>query len=80
MESTSAIMYPRINENALMLGIEAFERTSLSQAYLGRPKVRAASHLGKDSLTEVVDVNKLSQKNTSVIQYVSIKNKMCDIF
>lgn len=79
MEQTSAILYP-VNENALMIDIEAFERTSLSQAYLSRPKVRAVSHLGKDSLTEVIDVNKLSQKSTSAIQLVSMNNKMSNNF
>ncbi|OAD60489.1 PR domain zinc finger protein 13 [Eufriesea mexicana] len=72
MESTSTIMYPMITENALMMSIEAFERSSLSQGCLDRPIVRAAGLLGRDSSTEVIDVNKLSQKSTSVIQYVEV--------
>lgn len=75
MESTSAIMYPIISENALMMNIEAFEKTSLSQACLDRPIVRAAGFLKRESSTEIVDLNKLAQKSTSVIQYVSIKKK-----
>lgn len=75
MESTSAIMYPIISENALMMNIEAFEKTSLSQGCLDRPIVRAAGFLKRESSTETVDLNKLSQKSSSVIQYVSIKKK-----
>lgn len=74
MESTSAIMYPIISESALMMNIEAFEKTSLSQGCLDRPTVRAAGFLRRDSSTEIIDLNKLAQKSTSVIQYVSIKN------
>ncbi|XP_006625035.1 zinc finger protein SNAI2-like [Apis dorsata] len=72
MESTSAIMYPIISENALMMNIEAFEKTSLSQACLDRPIVRAAGFLKRESSTEIVDLNKLAQKSTSVIQYVEV--------
>ena len=68
-------MYPIISENALLMNIEAFEKTSLSQACLDRPIVRAAGLLRRESSTEIVDLNKLAQKSTSVIQYVSIKKK-----
>ncbi|XP_076753425.1 PR/SET domain 13 [Xylocopa sonorina] len=72
MESTSTIVYPMITENALMIGIEAFERTSLTQGCFDRPIVRAARLLNRDSSTEVIDVNKLSPKSTSVIRYVEV--------
>ena len=80
MESSSAIMYPIISENALLMNIEAFEKTSLSQACLDRPIVRAAGLLRRESSTEIVDLNKLAQKSTSVIQYVSIKKKKEKIY
>lgn len=80
MESSSAIMYPIISENALLMNIEAFEKTSLSQACLDRPIVRAAGLLRRESSTEIVDLNKLAQKSTSVIQYVSIKKKRKNIY
>ncbi|XP_017876451.1 transcription factor hamlet-like [Ceratina calcarata] len=72
MDSGNAIMYPLITETTLMRGIEAFERTTLAPGCLDRPIVRAAGILRKDSATEIVDVNKLSQKSTSVIQYVEV--------
>lgn len=71
MDSTNAIIYPVVTENALMMSIQALERTSLSQGIVDRPSVRAAGILGRDSATEIIDVNRLSQKSTSVIQYVS---------
>lgn len=73
MDSTSAIVYPIVTENALIMSIQALERTSLSQGIVDRPAVRAAGALGRDSSTEIIDVNRLSQKSTSVIQYVSVK-------
>lgn len=72
MDSGNAIMYPIITENTLMRSIEAFERTTLAPGCLDRPIVRAAGIVRKDSTTEIVDVNKLSQKSTSVIQYVEV--------
>ncbi|XP_031825951.1 PR/SET domain 13 [Nomia melanderi] len=73
MESTNAIMYPPIiADNALMMSIEALDRTSVSQVFAERPIVRAAGILRRDSSTEIIDVNKLSQKSTSVIQYVEV--------
>ncbi|XP_076247371.1 PR/SET domain 13 [Calliopsis andreniformis] len=72
MDSTNAIIYPVVTENALMMSIQALERTTLSQGIVDRPTVRAAGVLGRDSSTEIIDVNKLSQKSTSVIQYVEV--------
>jgi hypothetical protein len=45
-----------------------------SQKYFNRHIVIAAQRLVKDSSTEVVDVSKLSQESTSIIQFVSRKN------
>ncbi|XP_076685853.1 PR/SET domain 13 [Andrena cerasifolii] len=72
MDSRSAIVYPIVAENALIVSIQALERTSLSQGIVDRPTVRAAGALGRDSSTEIIDVNRLSQKSTSVIQYVEV--------
>ncbi|KAG7199090.1 hypothetical protein KM043_017985 [Ampulex compressa] len=72
MEPGNAIMYPIVAENALVMSIEALERTSLSQGHAGHPLVRAAGILGRDSSTEIIDVNRLSQRSTSVIQYVEV--------
>lgn len=80
MESSNTIMYPMINENTLMMGIESFERTSLPHGCMNRSKVRAAGLLGRDSSTEVIDVNKLSQRSTSVIQYVREKSAVLNLF
>ncbi|XP_015437634.1 PREDICTED: PR domain zinc finger protein 13 [Dufourea novaeangliae] len=54
------------------MSIEALERTSLSQGFAERPIVRAAGVLRRDASTEIIDVNRLSQKSTSVIQYVEV--------
>ncbi|CAK9817387.1 PR domain zinc finger protein 13 [Anthophora plagiata] len=75
MDSSNAIMFPMISESALMMSIQALEKTSLSQGFIDRPIVRAAGILGRDCSTEVVDVNKLSQKSTSVIQYVEVTER-----
>ncbi|KZC14730.1 PR domain zinc finger protein 13 [Dufourea novaeangliae] len=73
MEPTSTIMYPPVvADNTLMMSIEALERTSLSQGFAERPIVRAAGVLRRDASTEIIDVNRLSQKSTSVIQYVEV--------
>ncbi|KOC70749.1 PR domain zinc finger protein 13 [Habropoda laboriosa] len=72
MDSSKAILFPVISENTLMKNIEALERNSLTQGCISRPIVRAAGVLGRDCSTEIIDVNKLSQKSTSVIQYVEV--------
>nr|XP_033325563.1 PR domain zinc finger protein 13-like [Megalopta genalis]XP_033325564.1 PR domain zinc finger protein 13-like [Megalopta genalis] len=73
MESTNAILYPPIvPDGALMMSIESLDRNPLSRLFVERPIVRAASILRRDSSTETIDVNRLCQTNTSVIQYVEI--------
>ncbi|XP_029039580.2 PR domain zinc finger protein 13 [Osmia bicornis bicornis] len=76
MESTNAFMYPLVTESALMMSIEALERTSLPQGFLDMPPiVRAAGVLPRDCTTEVIDVNKLCQKSTSVVRYVEVADE-----
>ncbi|XP_076659702.1 PR/SET domain 13 [Halictus rubicundus] len=66
-------MYPPfLADRALIMSIEAFQRSSLTQPYAERPIVRAAGILYKDSTTELIDVNRLAQNTTSVIQYVEV--------
>ncbi|KAK2585430.1 hypothetical protein KPH14_010097 [Odynerus spinipes] len=65
-------MYPIVAESTMMMTIEELERTNLSQSCLPQITVRAASLLRRDSATEVVDVNRLCQKSTSVVQYVEV--------
>ncbi|XP_066596958.1 transcription factor hamlet-like [Prorops nasuta] len=72
MEAACSVMYPILADSSLAMSIQALERTTLSQRRLGRPSVRAAGVLRRDASTEIIDVNKLSQKNTSIIQYVEV--------
>ncbi|XP_078039871.1 PR/SET domain 13 [Augochlora pura] len=73
MEPANRNMYPPIvTDDALMMRIEVLERTTLPHPFVERPIVRAATILRRDSSTETIDVNRLCQKTTSVIQYVEI--------
>lgn len=62
-----------------MMNTEAYKKIVSSERYLNRPVVRAAGPIAKDSSTEIVDVKKLSQNIASGVQYVCIKNTVCDI-
>jgi hypothetical protein len=75
MASTSndANTFSMISENAVT-STQTFEGISSSQEHFDRHIVRAAELLARDSSTEVVEMNKLAQKSTSVIRYVSRKN------
>ncbi|XP_012274839.1 PR domain zinc finger protein 13 [Orussus abietinus] len=63
-------MHPIIPETALIMSIKALEMATISRG--ARPLVRAATLLGQDSSTEIIDVNRLSQKSPSIIQYVEV--------
>ncbi|XP_028982332.1 PR domain zinc finger protein 13 [Diachasma alloeum] len=55
------------------MNIRALERTAISASRLApRPGVRAATLLNPDASTEVIDINDLAQKSSSVIQYVEV--------
>lgn len=62
-----------------MMDTEAYKKIALSQRYLNRPIVKAGGPIGKDSSTETIDVKELSENTTSGIQYVCIKNTVCDM-
>lgn len=71
----SAIMYPVVAKSALVMSLDGLGRVaapSISPTNTtDRPLVRAATVLTRDSSTEIIDVNTLCQKTTSIIQYVS---------
>ncbi|XP_043269295.1 transcription factor hamlet [Venturia canescens] len=56
------------------MSLQAIERGTImaQRSVVGRPVVRAACLLARDSSTEVIDVHRLSQRNTSIIQYVEV--------
>jgi hypothetical protein len=67
-------MYPILANNALAMSIGALEKPA-SAAYKRsmcntRPIVKAATVLGQNSSTEIIDVSGLSQKSSPLIQYV----------
>lgn len=64
-------MYPIMAQNNLIKSIEALKNT-ISQRF-PRSSVVAAMALPEDASTDVIDINRLSQKNTSSsVQNVSI--------
>lgn len=62
-----------------MMNAEDYKKIVLFQKYLNKPIVRAAGPIGKDCSTEIIDVKELSQNSATGIQYVCIKNTVCDI-
>lgn len=54
------------------------EANATRQEIINKTVVRAIKFVKKGSLTEVIDVNKLCQKATTVTEYVSKRN-ICNI-
>lgn len=63
-------MYPPMVTNDSIMSLQKFGTSSSSQNRL--PIVRAITFLRKDATSEIIELNKFSEKCTSIAKYVSI--------
>ncbi|XP_011502388.1 PREDICTED: zinc finger protein 672 [Ceratosolen solmsi marchali] len=69
-------MYPILANNALIMSIGTLQKPAAAvhkqPTCNTRPMVKAATLLGQNSSTEIIDVSGLSQKSSPLIQYVEV--------